>query len=88
MRDRSEPDCPARGSRRHHPHWKDRFTEPAPLTEPAGAVDRMKHRLKTIEGRKHYGERKQTVEPVFGMIKSEMGFRQFLLRGMGAVQGE
>ena len=32
--------------------------------------------------------RKQTVEPVFGIIKSVMGFRQFLLRGLDAVQGE
>ena len=78
----------AAGRDQHHPHWEDRFTEPALLTEPASAVDRMKHRLKTIEGRKLYGLRKQTVEPVFGIIKSVMGFRQFLLRGLDAVQGE
>ena len=76
------------GRDRHHPHWEDRFTEPAPLTEPVSAVDRMKHTLKTIQGRKLYGLRKQTVEPVFGIIKSVMGFRQFLLRGLDAVQGE
>ena len=52
----------------HHPHWEDRFTEPPPLVEPASAVDRMKHRLKTIQGRKLYGLRKQTVEPVFGIM--------------------
>ena len=78
----------AAGRDRHHPHWEDRFTEPAPLTEPASAVDRMKHRLKTIEGRKLYGLRKQTVEPVFGIIKSVMGFRQFMLRGLDSVRGE
>ena len=78
----------AAGRDRHHPHWEDRFTEPAPLTEPASGVDRMKHRLKTIQGRKLFGLRKQTVEPVFGIIKSVMGFRQFLLRGLDAVQGE
>ena len=48
----------------------------------------MKHRLKTIQGRKLYGLRKQTVEPVFGIIKSVMGFRQFLLRGLDSVRGE
>ena len=48
----------------------------------------MKHKLKTVQGRKHYGLRKQTVEPVFGIIKSVMRFRQFLLRGLAAVQGE
>ncbi len=35
-----------------------------------------------------YALRKQTVEPVFGIIKSVMGFRQFLLRGEGKVSGE
>jgi len=78
----------AAGRDRHHPHWQDRFTEPAPLGEPASAVDRMKYRLKTIQGRKLYGLRKQTVEPVFGIIKSVMGFRQFLLRGLLSVRGE
>ena len=78
----------AAGRDGHHPHWEDRFTEPPPLNEPASAVDRMKHRLKTRQGRKLYGLRKQTVEPVFGIIKSVMRFRQFLLRGLAAVQGE
>ena len=78
----------AAGRDKHHPHWEDRFNEPAPLTEPASVVDRMKHRLKTIQGRMLYGLRKQTVEPVFGIIKSVMGFRQFLLRGLDSVQGE
>jgi hypothetical protein len=32
--------------------------------------------------------RKSTVEPVFGIIKSVMGFRQFMLRGLDAVRGE
>ena len=72
----------------HHPHWEDRYTEPPPLNEPASAVNRMKHRLKTRQGRKLYGLRKQTVEPVFGIIKSVMRFWQFLLRGLAAVQGE
>ena len=78
----------APGRDAHHPHWEDRFTEPPPLNEPASAVERMKHRLKTRKGRKLYGLRKQTVEPVFGIIKSVMRFRQFLLRGLAAVKGE
>ena len=78
----------AAGREGHHPHWEDRFTEPPPLAEPAGAVERMKHRLKTRKGRQLYGLRKQTVEPVFGIIKSVMRFRQFLLRGLAAVRGE
>jgi transposase len=78
----------AAGRDGHHPHWEDRFTEPPPLAEPASAVERMKHRLKTLQGRQRYGLRKQTVEPVFGIIKSVMRFRQFLLRGLAAVRGE
>jgi len=35
-----------------------------------------------------YAKRKSTVEPVFGIIKAVMGFRQFLLRGKNAVKGE
>ena len=48
----------------------------------------MAHRLKTPEGRKVYALRKQTPEPVFGIIKSALGFRQFLLRGLDKVRGE
>ena len=44
--------------------------------------------LKVGAGRKLYAKRKQTVEPVFGIIKSVMGFRQFLLRGLEKVSGE
>jgi hypothetical protein len=78
----------AAGRDAHHPHWQDRFTEPPALAEPASALERMKHRLKTRRGRELYGLRKQTVEPVFGIIKSVMRFRQFLLRGLAAVRGE
>jgi len=46
----------------------------------------MQHRLKTRKGRAAYALCKQTVEPVFGIIKSVMGFRQFLTRGLDTVQ--
>ncbi len=48
----------------------------------------MKHTLKTRAGRATYTLRKQTVESVFGIIKSVMGFRQFLLRGLANVGNE
>ena len=54
------------------------FTEPAPLTTEVTTVQRMKHHLKSRAGRAQYGLRKQTVEPVFGIIKAVMRFRQFL----------
>jgi transposase len=48
----------------------------------------MQQKLKSDKGRALYTKRKQTVEPVFGIIKSVMGFRQFLLRGLEKVSGE
>ena len=76
------------GRDEHHPHWRNRFEQPAPLTGPASHVEQMKHALKTKAGRAAYALRKQTVEPVFGIIKSVMGFRQFLLRGLANVTNE
>jgi len=72
----------------HHPDWRQRHTEPEELAEDATLMQRMIHRLKTQAGRSVYRLRKQTVEPVFGIIKSVMGFRQFSLRGLRQVQGE
>jgi transposase len=72
----------------HHPGWRERHSEPAPLPEHATPLQTMAHRLKTKAGRARYALRKQTVEPVFGIIKSVMGFRQFSLRGLQKVSGE
>ncbi len=76
------------GREAHHASWQARFSEPPPLATPADPIARMKHRLLTRAGRAWYALRKQTVEPVFGIIKAVMGFRQFLLRGLHAVRGE
>jgi transposase len=73
---------------RHHLPPVERFAEPTPLPDGADAVTGMKYRLATAEGRKLYAKRKCTVEPVFGIIKAVMKFRQFLLRGTEAVSGE
>ena len=72
----------------HHPGWRERHSEPASLPEGATPVQAMSHRLKTKAGRAHYALRKQTIEPVFGIIKSVMGFRRFSLRGLKKVTGE
>jgi len=72
----------------HHPHWRERFAQPAPCPPEATALERMAHKLRSPAGRAVYALRKQTVEPVFGIIKSVMGFRQFLLRGKDKVSGE
>ena len=48
----------------------------------------MIHRTATQARKALYKQRQQTVEPVFGIIKSAMGFRQFLLRGKAQVSLE
>lgn len=72
----------------HHPAPAERFTEPAALPADATPAQAMAHKLKTKAGRALYALRKQTVEPVFGIIKSVLGFRQFSLRGLKKVTGE
>jgi len=51
-------------------------------------ADRMRRKLRTKQGKKRYGLRKELPEPVFGQIKQARGFRQFLLRGKQKVGGE
>ena len=55
--------------------------DPQPPPPDATVAERMRHRLDTAKGKQLYGLRKQTVEPVFGIIKQAIGFRRFLLRG-------
>ena len=76
------------GRKRHHLSWKDRFAGAPPPPENPTPLEAMTHRLATPEGRQLYALRKQTPEPVFGIIKSAMGFRQFSLRGLDKVTGE
>lgn len=73
---------------KHNQSLKERFAEPDPLPENADVLTQMTHRLQTQAGRAIYAKRKCTVEPVFGIIKAIMGFRQFLLRGVECVRGE
>ena len=79
----------APGSReRHHLSWKQRFAPSPPRPHNPTALEAMLHRLATPEGRKAYALRKQTPEPVFAIIKSVMGLRQFNLRGLDKAKGE
>jgi hypothetical protein len=78
----------ALGRERHHLSWQDRFAAAPPAPEQPTPLQAMVHRLATPEGRQAYALRKQTPEPVFGIIKAVMGFRQFSLRGLDKVKGE
>lgn len=74
----------------HHRSVADLEKKP-PLTSPApdaGMKEQMKHRLKTEQGKALYKQRKQTVEPVFGIIKEVLGFRRFSMRGKEKVESE
>jgi hypothetical protein len=78
----------ATGRQAHHVDPIERLREPEKLDENASTKQTMQHTLKTQSGRALYALRKQTIEPVFGIIKSVMGFRAFSLRGLKAVKGE
>lgn len=74
----------------HHYGVADLEKQPEPEAPPPGSrvAEQMRYRLKTAAGKRLYKLRQQTVEPVFGIIKAAMGFRQFLLRGLEKVSTE
>ena len=63
----------ALGRDSHHLPMLERFAPDAAAPESENPVVKMSHRLKTKAGRALYGVRKQTVEPVFGIIKQSWG---------------
>lgn len=72
----------------HHLSVMQRFAPDAPEPQTADPLVRMAHQLGTQGGRALYKLRKQTVEPVFGIIKRVMGWRQMSMRGLEKAQGE
>jgi transposase len=79
----------ATGRDSHHQSWQEGFAEePAPPAQEASLIVKMAYKLRTAIGKQLYGLRKSTVEPVIGIVKEILGFRQFSLRGAVAVAGE
>lgn len=79
----------ATGREPHHKSWRAWFAElPAPPSEEASPTVKMAYKLRTEIGKAIYNLRKSTVEPVIGIIKEVLGFRQFSLRGLAAAAGE
>jgi len=76
------------GRNAHHLPWQERFAPDMPAPPSGDPLTRMLWRLKTAAGRAAYAKRKCTVEPVFGIVKHVLGFRQFSLRGVENVAGE
>lgn len=75
------------GKQYHHRTVSDleQKPEPVPPVQTASLKEHMAYRLKTAKGRTMYKKRKETIEPAYGIIKSVLGFRQFLLRGLEKV---
>jgi transposase len=79
----------ATGRDPHHASWQQHFAPlPDPPPEDASSQVKMAYKLRTTLGKAIYGARKCTVEPVLGIIKEVLGFRQFSLRGTQAAAGE
>lgn len=76
----------AHAERRYDYRPLDQIKPPKKITDPVRLA--MADKLKTPEGKNLYRQRACTVEPVFGIIKAALGFRQFLLRGIRKVSGE
>ena len=72
----------------HHLPVLERFAADAKAPETDDPVLKMAYRLATKAGRALYGLRKQTVEPVFGIIKRVMGWSQMSMRGLEKARGE
>jgi len=79
----------ATGREPHHWSWETFFaSQSAPPPDDATPQVKMAYKLQTEIGRAVYRLRKMTVEPVIGLIKETLGFRQFSLRGLVAAAGE
>jgi len=79
----------ATGRQPHHPDWRTWLkTVLEPPAEDASPRCKMIYKLNTALGQAIYRLRKSTVEPVFGIIKEVLGFRQFSLRGLLKAAGE
>lgn len=77
----------AEGRRRRHDFRPE--LPPKPVKEPkAEWLAAMKAKMESEEARSKYRLRKQTVEPVFGIIKNVLKFTRFSLRGLEKVRGE
>ena len=79
----------ATGRSPHHQGWRAYFMDqPDTLLDEASIKEQMAYKLRTALGKALYRLRKSTVEPVIGIIKEVLGFRQFSLRGLGPASGE
>jgi transposase len=89
--DRNGPEVYCATGKGKHGKSVEDLKEKPPMGRPPAdmsAKEKMARKLNTKKGKAEYKKRKETVEPVFGIIKSVMGFRQFMLRGLEKVNTE
>lgn len=77
-------------SREKHNSFLSNILNPDPAEDVpcVTPVEKMTQKLKSQAGKERYKKRKQTVEPVFGIIKEILGFRRFSLRGEAETDAE
>ena len=90
--DKGSPSRVYQGTQCHRCPVKDQCTKAKARTVQRDTRqtlrNQMYHRLLTTKGRKVFAKRKHTVEPVFGHLKHNLGYQQFLLRSLEKVQAE
>lgn len=69
-----------------HSQWRNLTNSQEVLADTTTPKERMRHRLGSKEGKQIYKLRQQSVEPVIGYIKEQLGLRQFLFRGLDKVR--
>lgn len=78
----------ATGRDPHNHGWRAFFAQAVAPPADTSVKEKMAYKLRTEMGQAIYRLRKCTVEPVIGIIKEVLGFRQFSLRGLSAAAGE
>jgi hypothetical protein len=81
---RVEPFIPPNRDK-HNQTITEQFVDSPPRSEDVKPIEKMRNRVKTVEGRNFYAKRKSTIELVFGIVKHAFGFRQFFFRGLEGV---
>ena len=51
-------------------------------------LQKMREKLLSDNGKRKYFMRQYIIEPIFGHLKFNVGYRNFLLRGLGKVRAE
>ncbi len=75
------------GCKGHHPGWREHSTDPEPLIADATPAEKIKPTLKTKAGPCARRTAQADRGSVFGIIKSVMGFRHFLMHGIDNTVG-